>query len=313
MKKQFYILIICCIYFTSCENKTTTINQEQQPELIIEATSFSGEKLYQRKADATSLAKYQKIIEALDSKSEKTEKDFIELGNAYATIFQYQNAIKTFNAGLTQFPESYKLLRYKAHRLLNTRKVEEAMVDLDKAIALINESNKDELEYYEDGKVKGTYEFWIYYHIGLGHYLNKDYPAAVDAFKNCVNTVVTAKNKVGATDWLYNSLQLAGDSTAANDLIESFIFDEGTDMKYPYASRILFYKREVKPEELVDFNKPSKDWTGSDITNAYGIGNWYKFNGEMEKGIDIHKKILDSKYWNAWAYVVADRELAEGD
>lgn len=309
MKMYLYSLVFI-LSFVSCNiGKQNTSNQSNEAGSTVEAVSFSGKNLYQINVDSETLAKYTSLIEKSQWNENLTEEEFINLGNNYASIYQFNNAIKTYTKGLLHYPNSFKLLLYRAHRLLSVRKVDEAIPDLEKALTFMDVTNSSELEYNPDGSIKGSFEYWIYYHMGLGHYLKGNYGEAISAYKNCLKTSVTGNNKVGATYWLYNNYLKAKDNQNAEKLINEFVFEENADLNYSYSIRVLLHQGKITPEELLDDEKPSQKWTKGESSLAYDVGNWYKQNGQPEKGMSIHRKILDSPYWNIWAYVVAEKDL----
>lgn len=46
------------------------------------------------------------------------------------------------------------------------------------------------------------------------------------------------------------------------------------------------------------------------MTYDYAVGNWYKMKGDNATALKMYQGILESPYWNAWDYVVTDRELS---
>ena len=43
---------------------------------------------------------------------------------------------------------------------------------------------------------------------------------------------------------------------------------------------------------------------------GYGLGNWYFYIGENEKGMDIFRKIIAGNQWASFGYIAAEAELA---
>ena len=43
---------------------------------------------------------------------------------------------------------------------------------------------------------------------------------------------------------------------------------------------------------------------------AYGLGNWYYYNGNPEKAKEIYEKLLGSGTWAAFGYIAAEAELS---
>jgi len=313
LKMRTYLFNLVIIFaIISCNiDKLQTSNQSNKKEQIAEAIAFSGKSLYQIPVDSATSSKYTVQIEKYQKKGSLTEEDYIDWGNAYASIYQFKNAIAVYTNGLSHFSDSYKLLRYRAHRQLSIRKVDEALADLEKALTYMNDANSKELEYQSDGAVKGSYEYWIYYHSGLANLLKGNTRDAISAFQNCIKTSVTGVNKAGATYWLYNSYLKAREDKKAEELIRNFVFEEGTDMTHSYSVRILMLQGKKAPEELLDPQamKNPQAWGKKEVSVSYDVGNWYIRHGQKEKGMAIHRKTLESSHWNAWAYLMTEKEL----
>ena len=94
-------------------------------------------------------------------------------------------------------------------------------------------------------------------------------------------------------------------------MIAAIPVDLDTNQEHPYFKRMLMYKGELTAEDLVDIEKPAGEWTGFDVTAGYGIANYLALEGDAASADMILRKIVQTPYWNSWAFVVSDRELAE--
>lgn len=289
----------------------TDVDEAAEPEgEPIEATSFRGEPLERNPVPADRLAEIDSAIQPLEEKGELSEDDYIELGRLYIAANRFRDSIDLYTRGLEQYPESFRLRRHRGHRYINLRDLDSAIVDLREAVDLIGDEHTDVLEYDAEGEPTATYEHWVWYHVGLYHYLNEEWEDAADAYRNCVETATNNGVLVGATDWLYNALMKGGMTEAAAEALTAVPPDLDTNQEHPYFKRVMVYQGEIEPSEVLDVDKPASEWSGFDITAGYGIGNWYRFNGDEETANRIHQKILETPYWNAWAYVVTDREYS---
>ena len=84
-----------------------------------------------------------------------------------------------------------------------------------------------------------------------------------------------------------------------------------TNREHPYFKRVMVYKGELSPGDVIDVDKPVSDWNGFDITVGYGIANWHAFSGDTVAAERIHRAILETPFWNAWAFVVTDKEYED--
>lgn len=69
------------------------------------------------------------------------------------------------------------------------------------------------------------------------------------------------------------------------------------------------YKGLIDPTELLDLDNDSEESQLDIVTQGYGVGNWYLYNGEKEKAYEIFDKIVKCKYWPAFGYIAAEAEL----
>ncbi|MEM1434908.1 MAG: tetratricopeptide repeat protein [Pseudomonadota bacterium] len=276
----------------------------------LEATSFGGQPLYRYDIPVEKRAEVYERIAALEAKADKSEQDYITLGYLYIEVGQFQGAIDLYTRGLEAVPTSFKLLRHRGHRYLNVRQLDQAIADLERALELLGDDNKDVVQYRLSGEPFGTYEHWIWYHVALYHYLNGDYAAAAAGYERCVETATANAMLIGAVDWLWNSYQKNGEPEKAKAALARVPADIDIRPGYAYFRRVQLYQGLADPTELIDLSKPGLDWNGLDITLGYGVANWYALQGDSATAQKIFDKILKGGVWNAWAYVATDREQA---
>ena len=316
-----YELIAAAVVLTACSQEPpavasappdeASVAQEATETRPIEGMSFAGTPLYRNPVDAERLSELEALMRPLEAKSSLSENEYIELARLYIGANRFRDAVDLYSRGLVEHPESFKLRRHRGHRYINLRELDSAIVDLDEAVELIGSEHTDVLEYNQNGEPTATYEHWTWYHIGLYHYLNEDWTQAAAAYQKCVDTATSNSVLVGATDWLYNAYRKGGMDDEAAAVIGAIPADLDTNREHPYFKRVMVYKGELAPADVIDLGKPVDEWTGFDITAGYGIANWYAFNGDATTSETIHRKILETPYWNAWAYVVTDREYAD--
>ena len=326
--KHSVIVLLLAWASSGCDNAKNVSNlvepadnklnaESQQPKIeqnhnrVLEAISFSAEPLYRREVDEEKTEKYQKLIKSVTQQESLSEDDYIALGGYYASLYQFQNAIKAYSLGIEAFPDSYKLRRFRGQRLISVRELDKAIEDLNQALVLLSkESPETDIEYSASGKPHGSYELWIWYHIGLYHYNNGEYSKAAKAYEKCIEVSPEEKYLASPIDWLYNTYQKSGDAVSAERVLGLISPDSNVDKNHPYFKRLMLYKGIVKVDEIMDLNKPVEQWTARDMTIAYGVANWYRYQGDPAKAERLHKNILKTPFWNSWAYVVTDKEYA---
>ncbi len=279
--------------------------QQQTPQ----AQTLSGKPLFSAPVDEKVVQKCDSIILVIQSKPNLSEGDFIEIGKQLVTKGKYKEAVANFSEGLARFPNSFKLLRYRGHRYLTLRKLDLVVKDLLKARELIN-SQPDVWEVDAKGKQTDTYQHQIEYHLGVYYFLKKDYTEAVKAFQKSLKEAHDANEIVGTTDWLYNAYQRNGQKSEAEMLLKNFTPDAKADKEQAYYRRILLYKGEVKPTELVDESMAAEKLSIQEVTRMYGLANWYSFQGNKKKANELYSKILDAtNAWPAFAYLASEVEM----
>jgi tetratricopeptide (TPR) repeat protein len=279
--------------------------QDQTPQ----AQSLSGKPLFSPPVDVKIAHKCDSIISVIKSKPNLSEDDFIEIGKQMVAKGNYKEAVVNFSEGLAQFPNSFKLLRYRGHRYLTLRKLDLVVKDLLKARALIK-SQPDVWEVDAKGKQTDTYQHQIEYHLGVYYFLKRDYNEAVNAFQNSLKAAHEPNELVGTTDWLYNAYQRNRQNTEAEKLLKNFIPDARADKDQAYFRRILLYKGEVKPDQLVDESVAAEKLSIQEATRMYGLANWYSYQGDKNKANELYAKILGANNaWPAFAYLCSEAEL----
>lgn len=233
----------------------------------------------------------------------------IWVGRRLAYLWRYQEAIDTFSQGIERWPDNAKFYRHRGHRYLTVRDFPKALVDFQTAATLI-EGKPDEIE--PDGAPNAaniprtTLAYNIWYHLGLLHYLQGDYPKALDAYENLSSISKDDDSLVAMTDWKWMSLMRLGRKQEAARLLEKITPKMDLLENYSYHRRLLMYKGLEKPEALL--NVDSADSTDV-ATQGYGVGNYYLVNGEPDKAKQVFEKIVATPGWNAFGYIAAENDL----
>ena len=291
--------------------------KEQLPETastaIPETYSFSGKPLYPKTTDSAALAKSESIITAIRSKEDLSEDDFIDIGRQLVGTNRFNLTINNYGQGLEKFPQSFKLLRHRGHRYINLRQLDNAIADLTRAEELIR-PQPEVWELDAAGKPTSTYQHQIWYHIGLYHFLMKNYTEAAAAFEKSLASATGGRNIAGASDWLYNAYQRSDEKGKIENLLKPFTPEFDIDDKdYPYYRRLLLFNGIITPEELIDVKKPIDQMSLTEMTKLYGLAIWYRYRGESAKANELCMKILESKEWAGFAYAAAELDVAEDE
>jgi len=309
------ILVIVLLLIVSCKNS----EKEFDPSLIgenvnwphkYEAISQLGDTLYAAKPSEKILANYEEKYQAYETNPDNLD-NLIWYGRFTAYTGDYRKAIAIYSDGLKKFPDESRLLRHRGHRYISIREFEKAIADLSKAVDLIqgkeNWIEQDGMPNEQNIPVS-TMHGNIYYHLGLAYYLNRNLPAALDAYKNCLQTSHNADNVVSATHWIYMIQRRMGRKEAAENYLRNIKPGMNVIENESYYKACLFYKGEL---QLEDVYSPTAEGTPSNSALKYAVGNWYLYNGMPQRATDIYNTIVSGEDWASFGYIAAETDLVK--
>jgi tetratricopeptide (TPR) repeat protein len=144
----------------------------------------------------------------------ETEDELIWRGRRLAYAGRIEEAIAVYSEGLERYQGSDRLLRHRGHRWISKREFGRAVADLSRAAELAR-GQPDELE--PDGQPnpsgipRSTRQSNIYYHLGLAHYLRREFEPALAAYDECLRFAqVNDDMLVATTYWRWLTLQRLG-------------------------------------------------------------------------------------------------------
>jgi tetratricopeptide (TPR) repeat protein len=280
-----------------------------------EAKSLDGRKLYPMKLSAATQAKYDDLLAKAEQDYEADPNDLnniIWLGRRTAYLGLYKKAIKIFSKGLKKHPDSPELYRHRGHRYISIRKFDKAIRDFQKAATL---AEGRDIEIEPDGLPNklniplSNLQFNIYYHWALAHYLKGAFEKAIPIYEKCMvysdnDDLITA-----TADWMYMTYRRLGQEDKAQQVLAKIHSDMKIIENDAYYKRLLMYKGEIKPSYLLDLENDDPDELLNLVTQGYGVGNWYFYNGEKGKALEIFRKIVGTDYWSAFGYIAAEADL----
>ncbi len=235
--------------------------------------------------------------------------NIIWLGRRTAYLSRYREAIDIYSRGIEKFPTHFKLYRHRGHRYITIREFDKAIGDLEKAASLIH-GVPDEVE--QDGLPNkyniptSTSHTNIWYHLGLAYYLKEDFENARRCYLECLTLCKNDDILCATTDWLYMTCRRVGLHDEAKTYLEPINVDMTIYEDSAYHRRLLMYKGELQPSALLD-TSGANDLTIA--TQGYGVGNWYFYNGEIEKAKQIFEQVITGSNWAAFGYIAAEAEL----
>jgi tetratricopeptide (TPR) repeat protein len=308
MKIRFLILCVCIVIAIGfCTKKS------QEPDVLptmpgdAQAVSLQGEPLYAVAPSDNVLAKLEDAKNVYDADPENAD-NIIWYGRRTAYAGDYREAIRIYTEGILKFPNDARFYRHRGHRYISIREFDRAIQDFEKAVTLI-EGKEDHIE--PDGMPNAknipvsTLHTNIWYHLGLAFYLIHDLENALRVYRRGIEASTNDDMLVATAHWLYMTLRLLGMEDEAEKTLEPIHKDMNVIENMVYHRLCLFYKGELALEEI----------TGDEFSNimndaaAYGVGNWYLYNGQRDEARLVFEQILANKVWASFGYIAAEANL----
>lgn len=232
-------------------------------------------------------------------------------GRRTAYLGDYQEALKIYNGAIKRFPDDARIYRHRGHRYITLRCFDDAIADLKKAAKLIK-GKPDEIE--PDGLPNarniptGTLQSNIWYHLGLAYYLKGDFKKALSAYQECMKVSKNPDMQVAAAHWLYMTLRRMGREKEARISVEAI--PDGLDIieNDDYYKLVKLYRGALKAEDLLRESATGAD-TLSSASLGYGLGNWFRYNGNRAEAIKIFRQITGGDQWASFGYIAAETDL----
>lgn len=224
---------------------------------------------------------------------------------------KYKDAVDALTIALKQFPNDARMYRHRGHRYITLRCFDDAIKDFEKAAKLVK-GKSDEVE--PDGMPNAqniptsTLQSNIWYHLGLAYYLKGDFKKALAAYKECMKVSKNSDMLAATSHWYYMTLRRLEKNKDAERVLEPFNGDFELIENADYLKLLRLYRGEVKADALMS-EIGDKTETPGNASLGYGLGNWYLYNGDRHKAMDIFRKISAGNQWASFGYIAAEAEL----
>jgi tetratricopeptide (TPR) repeat protein len=295
---------------------TCTVEEKPAEDLLdgVEAISFLGDTLRQPTFDSIARERLEANLEAaktaLDAAPLNAD-SMIWYGRRLAYVGRYRDAIEVFTAGAAAHPEDARFFRHRGHRYITTRRLGLAIEDFVQAARLVT-GKPDVVEPDGAPNARGipisTLQSNIWYHLGLAHYLRGDFERALSAYRECMSVSDNPDRLVSTSHWLYMTLRRLERDEDAAEVLEPIHAGMDIIENQAYHQLLLMYKGELDPEALLETLDGSD--TPSNAAVAYGVGNWYLYNGDEEQALAIFNRMLQGSGWAGFGYIAAEAEVA---
>jgi len=254
----------------------------------------------------------EKLTQALKDWREDPEDigRIIQLGRQYAYMGQYRRAIAIFTMGLERDPEDPWLYRHRAHRFLTLRLFDHAIEDSHLAVKHMT-GKPDEVEY---SGLPGSEHLEIYslhtntyYHMGLAYYAKGELKEAAEIFRKLIEAARNDDHTIMGAYWLYMILRRLGEEEEASALLETITADMEIHVSSNYHHCLLAHKGEMDAEEIL---RAAREVSPLGVTaSGNGIANWYRFNGQEERYVELLKEVVSTDAWSGFGYIIAEADL----
>lgn len=286
------------------------------PTAPVEAISLLGDTLRApaipdslRQAREAQLAEARAALERNPGDADA----MIWVGRRLAYLGRYRDAIAAFTQGVNQHPQDARFYRHRGHRYISVRQLDSAIADFAHA-AQLERGQPDEVE--PDGQPNArniptsTLQFNIWYHLGLVYYLKGDFANALRAYQECLAVSKNPDAQVATSHWLYMTLRRLDRTAEAARVLRPISPDMDVIENGSYHRLLLLYQGLLPADSLFRL-QPGGEVSLQDVTQAYGVGNWHRYNGRRPQADEVFRAIVAAKsQWAAFGYLAAEAELA---
>jgi tetratricopeptide (TPR) repeat protein len=275
----------------------------------VQATSLLGKPL--RPMPASEEVQADRLANLAQARAD-LEDAVIWYGRRTAYLGRYREAIDIYGEGLRHFPDSYKLLRHRGHRLISVREFAAAIEDLERASALAK-GVPDEVE--PDGLPNrlniptSTSHTNIYYHLGLARYVRGEYAKALAAYERCLEFSKNNDMRCATTYWHWLTLRRLGRDAEASAALAPITADMEIIENVEYHRLLLMFKGELEPAEALAAAGADDDGIGS-ATTGYGVAAWHLVEGRRDEATAMLERVVAGPAWPAFGHIAAEAELA---
>lgn len=306
MKKKSSLLFVTLFIFGCTSNSEQAGYEEPEIYSLLGAEYFAPTEVNPKLE--SNLEEARKNFEA-----DPSEENYIWLGRRTAYLTRYNEAIGIFNEGIEKFPNSYRLYRHRGHRYLSQRKFDAAIADLEKAAELMQGAP---IEIEPDGqpnklnKPLSSTQFNVWYHLGLAHYLKGEFDLAEKVYLECMKVSDNDDLITATVDWLYMTYRRQGKTEEAKKLLEKITDTMNIIENDSYFKRLNLYKGKLPPDSVLSVSVSSEDVELAIATQGYGVGNWYFYQGDTTKAVEVFERVVSGKHFSSFGFIAAEAELA---
>ncbi len=230
-------------------------------------------------------------------------------GRRLGYLGRYDEAMEELREGWGRFPEDARFPRHLGHRLISTRRFDEA-ANVLQAGADLMAARPDKVE--PDGLPNAagvptsTLKGNIFYHLALAHYLMGDYARAATVWAEAAAVAENPDAAAASRYWLYLSRMRAGDEAGAAEALAPVTADWELIENHDYHRLSLCFKAVDECEALEAEAMKSEGVAAG--TLLYGLGAKALIDGDEKRAQKIFARILDGAAPASFGYIAAEAE-----
>ncbi len=310
--RQILVLIVALVMLSSCANDAGESGNTEITIDTLQGVSLFGKVLANRQVDpvidSARIVDYFKA-ESFYNDNPDNPDAIIWKGRRIAYLGDFKKAIEIFTEGIKKFPEDARMYRHRGHRYISIRLIDNAISDFEIAAKLI-EGTEDVVEPDGTPNIRNipvsSLHTNIWYHLGLAYYLKGDMEKALYGFQNSLDASTNPDMHVASANWVYMIYRRMNNKEEAEKVLIPINKDMDVFENMAYHQLLLFYKGLITEQELKG-DEQSVEYMNDAI--AYGVGNWYYYNGDKEKAKEIYSKLIDNGVWAGFACLAAEADL----
>ena len=292
-----------------------SVSSQPPTAVTIQAVSLLGDTLRQLPLAPAVRARYEAQLAEARAAFVRTPSNIDSLiwyGRRLGYLGQLREASEICSRGIARDSTNPWLYRHRGHRYLSVRDFPNAIGDFERAAALV-QGKADVVE--EDGQPNakntpiGTLHSNIGYHLALAYYLRGDFPRAVTVAQQEYAAATNDDRRVSMAHWLYLALRHAGRHDEAKQLVAPMRQSMNIIENEAYHRLMLLYRGDATPEATLALGADGQ-FSVTDASAAYGVANWYLFNGRAREGEALLRRIVRAGQWGAFGTIAAEAQLA---
>ena len=246
------------------------------------------------------------IAKAVMEVAPEREDSHIWMGRRLGYLARWGEAIDAFTEGLEQFPESYKLLRFRGRHLARNREFERAIADYERALELM-EGVTD--SYEPDGIINtrhqylGSYRSNLHYYHGQTSWALGDYQATLDGMTRSAEGPLVQHDdrRVATSFWRYLALRKLGRHDEAQQVVDAI--PEGLELveNHDYYHGVRFFNGNIDEATLL---------SNAGLNATFGVAMFHLLEGREEKAQQMLTELVTNSsqgYWPAETELLALR------